>query len=144
MTNIPSLKMGLIRMKFDHIGIFAKTLEHGRRHLQALLPISAVSDEFHDSLLKVSVQFLYDSSGICYEIVAPNGAGNPVDSTLSKKRNILNHVAYKVNNFQFTIDRLRQCGCIPLGTPKAAVAFGGVRVIFFLTPLSMIIEIIEE
>ena len=131
-------------MKFDHIGIFVKNLNQGRLKLQELLPIVSVSEVFNDSLLKVSVQFLNDSSGICYEIVAPNGEGNPVDSVLIEKRNILNHVAYKVKNFEESIERLRQAQCIPLGKPQPAIAYGGARVVFFLTPLRMIVELIEN
>jgi hypothetical protein len=32
---------------------------------------------------------------------------------------------------------------MPLGEPRPAVAFGGARVIFFLTPLRMIVELVE-
>jgi methylmalonyl-CoA/ethylmalonyl-CoA epimerase len=130
-------------MQFDHIGIFVKTLNQGRIKLKEMLPIVSVSEVYHDPLLKVSVQFLNDSSGICYEIVAPNGEGNPVDSVLIAKRNILNHVAYKVVNFEASIERLRQAHCIPLGKPQPAIAFGGARVVFLLTPLRMIVELIE-
>ncbi len=39
---------------------------------------------------------------------------------------------------------LRKINCAPLGKPMRAVAFKGKRVIFFLTPLNFIIELIEE
>ncbi len=131
-------------MEFDHIGVFVKTLEDGRKELKNLIPIVQIGEEIHDSLLKVSVQFLYDNSGVCYEIVAPNGVGNPVDSILAAKRNILNHVAYKVIDFDLQIDILRRSRCLPLGTPQPALAYNGKRVSFFLTPLRIIIEIIEK
>lgn len=130
-------------MRFDHLGVFAKTLEQGRAVLQEILPIAVVSEPFHDPLLKVCVQFLSDASGIRYEIVAPNGEGNPVDAVLAEGRGILNHVAYRVTDFEDRIGRLREARCIPLGEPRPAVAFGGARVIFFLTPLRMIVELIE-
>lgn len=130
-------------MQFDHIGVFVKTLDQGRARLQEMLPIAKVGQVFHDPLLKVSVQFLHDTGGICYELVAPNGEGNPVDAMLAEKRNILNHVAYKVADFDAGVEHLRKAGCMPLGMPQPALAFGGARVVFFLTPLRMIIELIE-
>ena len=61
-------------MKFNHIGIFVKTLSEGREHISNVIDIKKLSQEFHDKSLKVSVQFITDKSGITYEIVAPLGA----------------------------------------------------------------------
>lgn len=131
-------------MQFDHLGVFVKTLAQGRAVLESIVPIAAVSDPVHDPLLKVSVQFLRDTSGIRYEIVAPNGQGNPVDAVLSEQRGILNHVAYRVKDFDAEVARLREARCMPLGEPRPAVAFGNARVMFFLTPLRTIVELIES
>ena len=131
-------------MEFDHLGVFVKTLEQGRDMLKAILPIAAISDPIHDPLLRVSVQFLCDTSGIRYELVAPNGPGNPVDAVLSQQRNILNHVAYRTKDFDTQVIRLREARCMPLCEPRPALAFCGARVMFFLTPLRMILELIES
>lgn len=131
-------------MQFDHLGVFVKSLDEGRSYLRSIFHIKTISDECHDPLLNVSVQFLSDSSGICYEIVAPNGLGNPVDPVLKESKNILNHVAYRTADFENELVRLRAAGCIPLGKPAPAVAFEGSRVVFFLTPLRLILEIIES
>jgi methylmalonyl-CoA/ethylmalonyl-CoA epimerase len=129
-------------MRFDHVGIFVKDIGAGLRHLQNLLPISKVSQIYQDPLLNVLVQFCYDNDGVCYELVAPFGEKNPVDTALLHN-NILNHIAYRSNKFEVTVKHLRDSGCVPLGPAKPAVAFGGKQVIFFLTPLKLIIEIIE-
>lgn len=131
-------------MHFDHVGVFVKSLELGHAMMKEILPIVSASESFHDPLLGVSVQFLYDTDGVCYEIVAPNGPDNPVDPVLADQRTILNHVAYRAVDFDARIARLRESRCLPLGPPQPAVAFGGARVAFFLTPLRMIIELIED
>jgi methylmalonyl-CoA/ethylmalonyl-CoA epimerase len=131
-------------MKFDHIGIFCKNLEFGRKKLIEIFPIFNLSKEFHDPLLKVSVQFLYDVNNFCYELVAPNGQGNPVDLILKNKKNILNHIAYKIHDFDLTVEKYRNFGCLPLTPPQPAIAFNGARVIFFLTPVDIIVELIEN
>ena len=92
----------------------------------------------------VPVQFLSDTSGIRYGPVASNGPGNPVDAVISEQRNTLNHAAYRAKDFDSQVGRLREARCMPLGEPRPAEAFGGVRVLFFLTPLSMIVELIES
>jgi methylmalonyl-CoA/ethylmalonyl-CoA epimerase len=129
---------------FDHIGLFVADLEAGRAKLSSLLPIAHESDPIDDVGLKVRVQFCTDTSGVCYELVAPFGEGNPVSGVLESGKAVLNHVAYRVENLKAETARLRGEGAIPLGSARPAVAFGGRNVMFFLTPLRFIIELIEE
>ena len=35
-------------MKFNHIGIFVKTLSEGREHISNVIDIKKLSQEFHD------------------------------------------------------------------------------------------------
>lgn len=130
-------------LAFDHIGVFVRDLETGRRHLERLLPIVHAGAPIDDPLLHVSVQFLRDSAGTCYELVAPFGEGNPVDAVLAGGKNILNHVAYKSTDFDASVAHYRASGCMPLGPARPALAFNNARVIFFLTPLRMIVELVE-
>lgn len=127
-------------MIFDHIGLFVADLETGRRKLAATLPIAEVSAPIDDAGLKVRVQFCTDSSGIRYELVAPFGAGDPVSGVLEGGKSILNHVAYRVADLDAEAARLRREGAMPLGLARPALAFGGRRVMFFLTALRFIVE----
>ncbi|HEU0117286.1 MAG TPA: VOC family protein [Alphaproteobacteria bacterium] len=131
-------------MIFDHIGLFVSDLSAGHKQFAAMLPVAKFSPEIDDPLLKVRVQFLWDSSGTRYELVAPLGADSPVSGALASGNNILNHVAYRVADLDVEIARLRQQRCMPFGTPQPAVAFNNARVIFLLTPLQFIIELIED
>lgn len=131
-------------MKFDHIGIFVPDIEEGRKSLSSIFPIGRVSEVFEDSLLRVKVQFLYDGTGICYELVAPFGPDNPVDGVLKARKNVLNHVAYRVEDLDVSLAHLREEGAFPLGPPSPATAFGGKRVVFLFTPMNFIIELVEE
>ncbi|MBV1776292.1 VOC family protein [Burkholderiaceae bacterium DAT-1] len=130
-------------MKFDHIGVFVTSLELGRTHLAAILDIHEWTDPIDDPIQKVSVQFGLDSSGIRFELVAPNGEGNPVTPVLGSGKNILNHVAYTVPDLDKKLAELRAARCMPLGPAQPATAFDGRRIAFVLTPLRMIIELIE-
>lgn len=131
-------------MIFDHIGVFVPSLESGRAHLETFLGIKTWHEAVEDPLLKVKVQFGEDTSGIRYEAVAPFGEGDPVTPVLRSGRNILNHVAYRVGDLVGKLAQLREAGGLPLGPPRPAVAFAGKRVAFVLTPLRMVVELIEE
>lgn len=129
---------------FHHIGIFVNNIDSGYEYLQNLMPINQSSQRFNDKNLRVSVQFFEDESGLLFELVAPYLPDNPVDNVLKDGKNILNHIAYKTNGFDETLEWYRKNGCFIIGAPRAALAFDQARVAFVLTKLNLIIELIEE
>ena len=72
-------------MKFHHIGIFLSNIKNGETFFKKIFKIKRKSKIFLDRKLGVKVRFLYDDSGICYEIVAPHGKNNPVNKVLKKR-----------------------------------------------------------
>jgi len=130
-------------MKFDHIGIVAESLERGRKGLTDCFLIQQWGEEFSDPVNGVYVQFGRDAAGVCYEIVAPLNSGSPVQAALAGRRNILNHVAYLVKDLEAERARLRAAGVRPAGPAKPAIAYGGRRIQFFVSPLCFILELIE-
>ncbi len=131
-------------MKFHHIGIFCNTINEGKKNILNLLKPKKISKITYDKNLGVKVLFITDKDNIIYEIVAPYGKKNPVSKILKQKKNILNHIAYEVKNFDNVILKLRSKGFAPLGRAQPALAFKNMRVCFFLTPLNFIIEVIES
>jgi methylmalonyl-CoA/ethylmalonyl-CoA epimerase len=131
-------------MIFDHIGVFVRDLADGRRHLAAMLPIAGWTAPVDDPVINVRIQFGTDRSGLRYELVAPLGPGGPVDRALATGSNLLNHVAYRVADLDAEIRRLRRLACIPTGAPQPARAFAGRRVVFLLTPLRFVLELVED
>ena len=131
-------------MKFDHIGIFVASLALGRKHLENILQIGSWTEPVDDPIQKVSVQFGMDAFGIRYELVAPCGVNNPVDPLLAQSKNILNHVAYLVDDIGVEIERLKQERCILVSGPSPAKAFNNHKIAFLYTPLRFVIELIEN
>lgn len=131
-------------MKFDHIGLFVRDLTNGRETLATILPIGDWTAPLDDPLIRVRVQFGRDRAGIRYELVAPLGPGNPVEGALAGGTNILNHIAYLTPDLDAEVRRQRRAGAVPTGPAQPAVAFGGRRVIFLLTPLRFILELVED
>jgi methylmalonyl-CoA/ethylmalonyl-CoA epimerase len=129
--------------KFHHIGIFVRDLEHGKSEISKFINIASISNEILDEQMGIKIIFVKDKYNITYELVAPNGDDSPVTGVLKRDKDYLNHIAYECDSFDDEIKRLRIEGLIPLGIAKKAKAFDGAKVIFFLSPLGFIIELIE-
>ena len=138
-----AVKGAVGRMRFDHIGIFVKELVEGRRLLEAMFGIERWTEVFEDPGIGVYVQFGLGTDGPCYELVAPRGQNSPVDGALRTGKNILNHVAYLTGDLDGDGERLRALGGVAVSAAQPAVAYGGQRVQFWLTPLRMIVELVE-
>jgi methylmalonyl-CoA/ethylmalonyl-CoA epimerase len=130
-------------MQFDHIGVIASSLEAGRAALNAVSQIPRWTEAFADPVNKVYVQFGADSSGICYELIVPFGENSPATQALSTGKNILSHVAYLVSDLAKERDRLRAAGAVATSDPKPALACGWNQIQFFVTPMRIMIELIE-
>jgi methylmalonyl-CoA/ethylmalonyl-CoA epimerase len=128
---------------FDHIGVVVKTLDKGRAHFAAALAVTEWTDPLDDPVNGVNLQFGRDASGTVYELLAPLDADSPVQGTLQGRKNLLNHVAYRVPDLTAAAATLRDARCFPTADPKPAIAFGGARIQFFVTPIDTIIELIE-
>jgi methylmalonyl-CoA/ethylmalonyl-CoA epimerase len=132
------------RLRFDHAGIVVSDMRDGRDHLCRLLPLVKATAVFHDTVNQVDVQFFLDASNVVYETISPNSPTSPVRAALDSGKNILNHLAYRVANIEEAVDMYRSQGCMPLGQPSPAIAFKGARIVFLLTPLHFILELIES
>jgi methylmalonyl-CoA/ethylmalonyl-CoA epimerase len=130
-------------MQFDHIGVIAFSLEDGRAALSAVLDIPRWTEEYADPVNQIYAQFGADSSGVCYELIVPFGESSPVTKALRSGKNILSHVAYLVSDLTKAGDQLRAAGAVPTSDPKPAVAYGGKQIQFFVTPMRIMIELIE-
>jgi len=130
-------------MKFDHIGLVVEDMASGRQLLDELFGRQRWTQVFEDPGIGVFVQFGVAEDGPCYELIAPLGPDSPVSSALRSGKNILNHVAYLVDDLDAAATTFETAGCRPVIVPKPAVAYNGCRVQFFQSPLRFLIELIE-
>tara|TARA_Y100000389_G_scaffold202789_1_gene249205 strand:+ start:2211 stop:2609 length:399 start_codon:yes stop_codon:yes gene_type:complete len=131
-------------MKFNHIGIIVEDLNLGLNFFKSFLEIDNITKTIVDETLGVNIKFFKDISGLQYELISPLNSNSPITYALEQNKNILNHVAYTSKNFDLDMQNIRKSNSIILGAPKKAKAFNNARVVFFLTTLGMIIELIEE
>jgi methylmalonyl-CoA/ethylmalonyl-CoA epimerase len=130
-------------LRFDHLGLVVKDMAEGREFLQSTIGIDRWTEVFEDPVIGVYVQFGRTEEGPCYELIAPLGDQSPVTNAMKSGKNILNHVAYLVSNLEAEGEKLRDKGCGATSEPKPAVAYGGARVQFWISPLRFMIELIE-
>jgi methylmalonyl-CoA/ethylmalonyl-CoA epimerase len=130
-------------MRFDHIGITTVTLEAGRVLLEASVGVTAWTRAFEDPINDVWAQFGADGSGICYELLAPRSARAPIAGALSKKVNVINHVAYLVDDLTSQAKRLAVAGFVEIGPARPAIAYRNRPIQFFVSKSRLMIELIE-
>ena len=118
-------------MKFDHLGIIVPSLGLGRSHFSKIYNIKEWTDEFIDEVNGVYVQFCRDGDGVCFELVAPINDQSPVCNALTKKVNILNHIAYLVEDIDERLNKFLDGEFIVLGKPQKAIAYNMKKIQFF-------------
>ena len=131
-----------MKLQFDHIGIFCKNLKFGSKHIHSLFQIKKKSIIIIDRKLKLQFQLFFDESNICYELVADMRGSTLVKNTL-KRKSFLNHIAYKTSNFNSIVKRNLNLGCIAISKKFVSKVFKDKKIIFLLSPLGIIVEIIE-
>jgi methylmalonyl-CoA/ethylmalonyl-CoA epimerase len=132
-----------VALRFDHLGMVVKSLAKGRRALASGLMIREWTQEFRDEINGVNIQFGRDPAGVVYELLEPLGESSPVFSALKSRKNLLNHVAYCVVYLKPHRERLEDAGYVAVSDPRPAIAYEGRHIQFFVSPIGLIVELIE-
>ena len=130
------------KLIFNHIGIFVSNIKKSEKYLKPFFNLNKKKIIF-DKRLKIKVKLYFDNSKVCYELVEPYGKDNPVAGYLKRGSNILNHIAYSTKNFNRTVDNLKKKKFTQISKINYSKVFKG-KIIFFLSPLNYIVEIIED
>ncbi len=131
-------------MNFHHIGYAVASIQsYLADFMGPLFAPRHVSDTFADPIQQVRVCFVEMQGGTVIELVEPLGDQSPIHAYIGSKRGGVYHVCYEVPDLEAAIAAMRAKKCMPLGKPVAAVAFGGRRIIFILTPQRDLVELLE-
>ena len=132
-------------MKFDHIGIIVENIEKATKLMVDDHNLQKCGEKIVETEIDVILQFLVDNNGLRYELIKPNSPNSPLNKVLEKKNNNkIHHVAYLVENIDQKCNDFREKGYGFLTNFFSAKAFDGARVIFLMSPLGFIIELIEK
>lgn len=109
-------------MKLHHIGIVVKNIESAIPHYCETFELVTISEIFHDSIQKVSVQFLGNLNSPLLELIQPDSSDSTVSNFLSKGGGLY-HLCFEVEDLEVTLRKARECGGIIVKGPDPATAF---------------------
>jgi methylmalonyl-CoA/ethylmalonyl-CoA epimerase len=132
--------------RLHHIGIVVRSIEESMGGYVSSMEASWDSQIHHDPIQKVRVAFLRPGTPeeAQIELVEPAGADSPVTRFLEQGGGGLHHLCYEVADLNAHLTRMRARGCRLAKPPAAAVAFGGRRIAWMLTPQNLLLEFLEQ
>jgi len=127
-------------LHFHHLGVACRDLH---RELEGWLALGyrTEGEAFSDPLQKVQGRFL-TGPGPRLELLSPTTPDSPVHGFLERGTKLYHH-GFEVAAFEAVLAALQRRGARVTAAPAPAVAFGGRRVAFLMTPTLNLIEIIE-
>ena len=129
--------------KIDHIGIAVKNLDEAVRFYEEVLGIECVSTEVVEEQ-KVKVAFL-PIGDTEIELLESTEEGGPIDRFIEKRGEGVQHIAYKVDNIEESLEKMKDLG-MRLIDEKPRYGAGGAK-IAFLHPKStygVLVELCER
>jgi methylmalonyl-CoA/ethylmalonyl-CoA epimerase len=132
-------------LSLDHIGyVVADIHTYFEEFLKPLCGVQDYLQICYDPLQRVQVAFATTSNGVRIELIQPCGEDSPVHKVLQKRKGGLHHLCFNTDSLEGEIERFRGRGFLLFSGPHPAVAFGGRRIAFILTPQYDLIELLES
>ena len=129
-------------MKIDHIGYAVKRIDRALSSFEKLGYVfeSVIDDK--DRNVKLAFG---EKDGYRIELVSPldKKQASPVDQFLTNAVGTPYHICYECDCLDMEIEKLKLQGLKVVIEPRAAVAFGGRRVVFMMNIGFGLMEIVE-
>ena len=129
--------------KIDHIGIAVKSIKETSELLSNILGLKVAGEEIvEEQKVKVAFLPLGDSELELLESTSPDG---PIARFIEKKGEGIQHIAFRVNNIEEVLEKLKKEG-VRLIDEKPRYGAGGAK-IAFLHPKStngILVELCER
>lgn len=128
-----------------HVGVAVPNIDEAASILESIFGYRVISGPFDDPIQRVTVNFMTQSDKDVAEIelIAPLTEDSPLRSMLNKNGGGAYHLCFQTNNLEGALAHVRSKGCIVLGEPAPAVAFGGRRIAWFYTRTRQLFELVE-
>ena len=131
-------------MKVHHVGYLVADIDAAVTEFLSM-GYEVRQEKLYDSSRKVYLCFM-ENSGVMIELVSPSEDCRLFTSLQKRIGNAPYHICYfpdEGNGFDAAIEKLQSEGFFMAQPPEAAVAFGGRRVAFMMSPETGLIEILE-
>lgn len=138
----PSERYGF---RLRHVGVAVPDLNSAANLLSDLFGYKVVSGPFDDPIQKVAVNFMKqdgeDSTEI--ELISPLSDKGPIQAMLAKGTGAAYHLCFETRDIEGALKHVKSKGCLVMGAPVPAVAFGGRRIAWVYTPTRQLFELVE-
>lgn len=149
--------MSAIEMQLHHVGVAVAALGPAIAVHERVFGLHLIAGPFDDPRQGVSVCFLAARSvaplpdgsvprgprEALIELCAPLADASPLAGFLRKQIGAY-HVCYEVPALDEALEHARGHACVLVSPPTPAVAFGGRRIAWFLTPTRQLTELVER
>ena len=113
--------------KIDHIGIAVKSIKETSELLSNILGLKVVGEEIvEEQKVKVAFLPLGDSE---LELLESTSAEGPIARFIEKKGEGIQHIAFRVNNIEEVLEKLKKEG-VRLIDEKPRYGAGGAKIAF--------------
>lgn len=133
-------------LRFHHLGVAVRDLTSAVDQYSRMFGFKLIKGPIDDPLQRVTACFIASGlpGDITYELVAPLAGveKSPIDRVLDRG-NTSYHVCYEAAGLDATLARLTQEGCARVSDPLPAIAFGGRRIAWVMTPTRHLVELLE-
>ena len=130
-------------LSLHHMGVAVADLAQGIPFYEKAFGMELLAPPVEDPIQKVKVCFLALKGGDTFvELISPLNATSPIARFLEKGIGAY-HLCYRVRGLDEVLQSVRSQGCIPIGEPVPAAAFGGRRIAWCCTPTKHLVEFVE-
>ena len=114
--------------KIDHIGIAVNSIEKTSKLFSKILGLKVAGEEIiEEQKVKVAFLPLEDSELELLESTSPDG---PIARFIEKKGEGIQHIAFRVDNLEKTLEKLKEEGGVRLIDEKPRYGAGGAKIAF--------------
>lgn len=123
-----------------HIGYLVKKIEKAKKVFEAL-GFLIEQDTVSDDIRKADICFLV-KDGYRVELVSPYSEDSVVSGLLKKYKNTPYHICYETDDPEAAYRELTANGFAAIDTPTPAPALDGRNVVFLISPVIGMVELI--
>lgn len=126
--------------KVHHIGYLVKKIEKAQKTFESL-GYQIEQDTVRDPIREVDICFL-QKDGYRVELVSPVSENSVVAGLLKKYKNCPYHICYEADDPEAAYQELTEHGFTAIDTPTPAPALGNRSVVFLMSPVIGMIELL--
>lgn len=131
----------MLHLNIHHIGYLVKKISAAQTRFQEL-GFRTEQDTIYDSCRKVHICFM-EKDGYRIELVSPAAPDSVAAGLMKKYKNCPYHICYETPNLEKELSFLTQNGYTAIDTPTPAPAMEDRRVVFLMSPVVGMIELLE-